>query len=263
MRRLMPLLLCLATAAPLWAEDVPASLAMLDGWTTATGKRIVAMKIALDPGWKTYWRSPGDAGVPPRIDWAEGTNLATAGIVWPMPTIYDEAGLRTIGYKHEVVLPLELTPREAGRPMDVKGVLTIGVCKDVCIPLEIPFDMEAAGKGGPNPQIVAALKRQPKVIPAADLPAMACTVDPIPDGVHLTARLTLPNQGDPEAAVFEHSDAGLWVSEARIARQGETLTVGADMVPPDGQPFALDRSGLRLTVIGSKGAVEIDGCPAG
>jgi len=262
MRRLALLLICLA-ASPLRAEEAHATLRMLDGWTTAAGKRIVGMKITLDPGWKTYWRSPGDAGVPPTIDWKGARNIAAARIVWPLPTIYDDEGLRTIGYKHEVVLPLELTPRAPGAPFDVNGVLTIGVCNDVCIPLDLPFRMTAEGKGGPNPQITAALERQPKVIAASALPAMSCTVDPIPDGVHLTARLSLPDQGDPEAAVFEHADAGLWVSEAELSRKGGTLEVSADLVPPEGQPFALDRSGLRLTVIGAKGATEIDGCPAG
>lgn len=262
MRRLVLFLLCLC-ATPLWAEQPPARLTMLDGWTTPAGRRIVAMKIDLDPGWKTYWRSPGDAGVPPKISWDGAQNIRTARIVWPVPTIYDEAGLRTIGYKHEVVLPLVLSPRAPGGEMVVKGVLTIGVCDDVCIPLDLPFDLDARGKGGPNAQITAALKRQPVVIAAGSVPGMVCTVAPIEDGVHLTARLTLPEQGAPEAAVFEHADGGLWVSEAKLSRKGERLEVSADLVPPQGQPFALDRSGLRLTVIGRDGATEIDGCPAG
>jgi len=262
MKRILTLLV-LAFAAPAFAAgDGPARLEMLDGWQTQAGNRVVGMRIELAPGWKTYWRSPGDAGVPPQIDWTGSKNLRSAEIRWPTPSIFDEEGLRTIGYKHEVVLPLELTPQAPGRPIRAAGVLTIGVCEEICIPVELPFRLDAEGSGG-EAALRAALAHQPKVVAASALPVIACRVDPIDDGVRLTATLALPPQGGTEAAVFEHADAGLWVSEAELKRKGGTIEVAADLVPPDAQPFALDRSGLRLTVIGSEGATEIRGCPAG
>jgi len=263
MKRTLTLFAITLAGPTLASEDIPVRLEMLDGWQTEVGTRMVAMKIELAPGWKTYWRSPGDAGVPPRIDWTGSKNLSDAEIHWPTPSIFDDEGLRTIGYKHEVVLPLELTPVRAGRLIRAEGVLTIGVCEDICVPVDLPFRLDAEGGSGPDPAISAALAHQPKVVEASALSAIACRVDPIDDGVRLTARLKLPLQGGAEAAIFEHQDAGLWVGEAELNRKGGTIEISADLVPPDAQPFALDRSGIRLTVIGSDGATEIRGCPAG
>jgi hypothetical protein len=65
-----------------------------------------------------------------------------------------------------------------------------------------------------------------------------------------------------ETVVFEPADRSVWVAEAITSRQGSTLTSVTEMVASSGAPFALDRSGLRLTVLGGARAVQIDGCPA-
>jgi len=261
--RILVLILAVLFSAPAMAETPVARLDLIDGWQTERGTRLVAMEIALAPGWKTYWRSPGDAGIPPQIDWSGSRNIARVRLLWPVPNIYVEDGVRTIGYKTGLVLPLELTLDEPDRALHAEGVLTIGACEEVCVPVSLPFRLDASGAGAPVPEISAALAAQPKVIKAADLPAIACRVDPIRDGLRLTARLALPPQGGEEAAVFEHADAGLWISEAELTRTGRMLEATVDLVPPEAQPFALDRSGLRLTVIGSQSATEITGCPAG
>lgn len=78
----------------------------------------------------------------------------------------------------------------------------------------------------------------------------------------MTATLALPPQGGTEAVAFETADPRVWVVEAETMRQGAKLLSVAEMVGPGGQPFALDRSSVVLTVISDHGAVEIHGCPA-
>lgn len=91
---------------------------------------------------------------------------------------------------------------------------------------------------------------------------IACNIAPIADGLQVTAELDLPARGGIETVVFEAADASIWIGEAATQRSGGTLTSVADLVGSSGAPFALDRSGLRLTVLGHGRAVEIEGCPA-
>jgi hypothetical protein len=78
----------------------------------------------------------------------------------------------------------------------------------------------------------------------------------------MTTRITMPTLGQNEAVVVEPADGAIWVSQSDTRRSGATLTATTDLVPPAGAPFALDRSTLRITVVGPQGAVEVTGCPA-
>ena len=93
---------------------------------------------------------------------------------------------------------------------------------------------------------------------------VACTVRPAADGgLYLRAEITLPHRGKGEMVVVETSNPGIWVAPTQTTRQGGTLVSETELVHVEGRAFALDRSGLRLTVISAKGAVDIQGCPAG
>lgn len=131
------LALCLATALPGLAQDgigTPVTAEILPGWVKPDGTRVAAIRFALAPGWKTYWRAPGDAGIPPHFDWTGSDNLRGVGITWPAPQVFREGGVLTIGYKDELVLPVTLAPGDAGQPMRLEGTLDIGVCSDICVP---------------------------------------------------------------------------------------------------------------------------------
>ena len=70
------------------------------------------IEIRLASGWKTYWRYPGDSGLPPRFDFSQSRNVKSVNVRWPAPQrLADESGV-SIGYKHDVVFPLEVTPQD-------------------------------------------------------------------------------------------------------------------------------------------------------
>ena len=75
----------------------------------------LGLEFALAPHWKIYWRSPGDAGFPPRLDWTGSTNLAGATIAWPAPQRFSVLGLETVGYTDAVVLPITATLAQPGQ----------------------------------------------------------------------------------------------------------------------------------------------------
>lgn len=121
-----------------WAEREMAQ-ARLIAATDAVGAQeslAFGLQIALEPGWKTYWRSPGDAGVPPTLDWSQSTNVAAVDFAWPAPIRFTLFGLDTFGYEEEVVFPLTVTPERPGEPVVLDALVTYMVCEEVCIPLE-------------------------------------------------------------------------------------------------------------------------------
>lgn len=234
---------------------------ILPGWQQADGSRMTALRIDLAPEWKTYWRAPGDAGIPPSFDWSGSENLRGLRYHWPRPVVFDTNGMQTIGYRNQLVLPIEITPQNPAQPVILRGRVDIGVCKDICVPAELEITARLEGGGVDDRQIRAALASRPLSAHEADLSAVSCKVAPTRDGLRLSARLTLPPLGGHETVVFE-SGPGIWVDESHSARQGRDLLAEAEMIADDREPFALNRSALTITVLGDGRALEIKGCPA-
>jgi hypothetical protein len=88
-----------------------------------------------------------------------------------------------------------------------------------------------------------------------------CAIEPIRDGLKVTAELDIPALGGSEFAVVELMGREVWVSEAQTERNGGRLTATAEMVPPEAAPFSLNRSDIRITLIGGGQAVDLTGCP--
>lgn len=241
--------------------------AILDGWQMADGRRMAGVALQLAPGWKTYWRSPGDAGIPPQFDWSGSRNLAGVEVHWPAPEVFHTNGMQSVGYTGDVVLPLEVVPADPGRPVALRLEMELGVCEDICVPATLLLEADLGpAAGDPQGQAGRAVSRglaaRPASGAAAGVGSVACEIAPIADGLRVTARMDLPRQGGAEVVVIEPGAPEIWVAESVVVRQGPTLQAVTEMVGPSGAPFALDRSAMRITVLGSGGAAEIVGCPA-
>ena len=94
------------------------------------------LDITLDNGWKTYWRMPGDAGVPPEFRWDLSRNVADVKVYWPAPARYIDAGGETVGYKDHVIFPLDVMLKDSAAPAMLALDLFFAVCEDICIPAE-------------------------------------------------------------------------------------------------------------------------------
>ncbi|MBT9384855.1 hypothetical protein KM176_13375 [Pseudooceanicola sp. CBS1P-1] len=268
--------LCLAGLAALgsvpvaqanpYAEYLVAQI--LPGWRQGDGEHIAGLELTLAHGWKTYWRSPGSAGIPPRFDWSGSDNVKSLQIVWPKPVVFDWDGLRSIGYKDHVVLPLQVVPKDPSQPVRLQGEINLGICEAVCVPLDVHVVATLPAEAGHrDPPIAAALAGRPYSAREARLTRVTCTLKPLqdkgqPDGAELVARLTMPSAGGSEVAVFEPNLPDVAVSDARSARQGDVLVVRARLQSGDKGGALLDRSRLKITVLGSKYAVEVQGCAA-
>ncbi len=256
---------CLCLATPAFAQGVEqlVQLEVLDGGKSSNGTYQGALRLTLKDGWKTYWRAPGDAGIPPQFDWSRSGNVGHVEIIWPAPGVFDQNGLQSIGYEDQLVLPVKITPKNAAKPVRLRGQMDLGVCKDVCVPGRLDFDHTLNAQAGRNPAIAAALAQRPYSAREAGVAAAACHLKPTSDGMQIEAHIRMPSAGGSEVAVIEPGNPTLWASQAETSRQGDTLIARSEVISASGSPFALDRSEVRITVLGASHAVDIVGCSAG
>lgn len=240
------------------------SIEFLDGWRLPDGRRMAAARIRLEDGWKTYWRAPGGIGIPARFDWTGSDNLSEVRFHWPAPSVFREDGLVTIGYKHELVLPIELTAVDAGQPIVIRTAVEFAICRDVCLPASAQIDaVLMPGAEVEKAAISAALDAAPITAAEAGIRQVSCTVAPVDDGFAITAHFTTSTSlTDSALTVFEYPHSDVWISEARTTRSGNEVTVTSMLQSYSEAPLVLDRSRMRLTVLDQGQAVDIQGCPA-
>jgi hypothetical protein len=256
----LPVVLPVAFTASAQVPEDMVRAEMLSGWRMENGAHISALRLTLAPGWKTYWRAPGDGGIPPLFDWTGSGNLSAVTVSWPVPEVFYLNGMRSVGYSEVVTIPIEFRPAEDGAPIAVSGRIEIGVCQDICVPVSLAVAADLAPEGVSDPRIAAALDDRPMTRQEAGVKGVDCVLEPISDGLRLTATITMPQLGPDEETVVELTGAPVWVSEPDVTRRGATLRAVADLVPPEAAPFALERDALRFTVISDGQAVDIRGC---
>lgn len=147
-------LVCAALPAPAatesaWAVKDEVQARLISGVSGVAGSELpLGLEIALAPGWKTYWRSPGAAGLPVSIDWEGSENLKSAALAWPAPLRFIQQDLDTFGYEGKVVLPIHATLENGANPAALKAHVSLMICKDVCIPyeLDLALDLPVGGK---------------------------------------------------------------------------------------------------------------------
>lgn len=118
-----------------WSQAGKSSLRLIAGPTAPSGKQRVGVEIVLAPGYKTYWRNPGDFGIPPVFDWTGSTNVAGLDVRWPVPERFvDNAGF-SIGYVGEVVIPISVQPLDPAQPVMLTLKLDYAICEKICTPV--------------------------------------------------------------------------------------------------------------------------------
>lgn len=120
------------------------------------------VEVVLNAGWKTYWRYPGDAGIPPRFDWSGSENVANVEVFFPAPKrITDGSGQTSIGYEGRVTFPLRITARDSSKPVTLKLKFDFATCEKLCIPAEAVTSLTFSANATQEPEIAAAEKRLP------------------------------------------------------------------------------------------------------
>ncbi|WP_232830665.1 protein-disulfide reductase DsbD [Tropicimonas sp. IMCC34011] len=108
-----------------------------DGVAPGATTLSAGLDVVLNEGWKTYWRSPGEVGLPPEIDWSASENVSDVEMLWPAPHRFRAFGIENYGYDERVVFPLRVTLEDPGAPARLEGHGSLLVCSDVCIPQDV------------------------------------------------------------------------------------------------------------------------------
>ncbi len=134
--------------ASFWMQGVQAEVRVISAFT-ATGETETTVPLGLEfqmnEGWHIYWRTPGEAGLPPQLDHGPSLNVAETAFSWPVPTRDVTYGIETFVYKDRVVLPLDVSLQSPGEPLDLRGKIDFLICADVCIPDSVEVDFSLPG----------------------------------------------------------------------------------------------------------------------
>ena len=155
-----------ADDASRWDGDARSAVRLIAGSRANDGKVLGAgIEIRLKPGWHTYWRYPGDAGVPPTFDFKGSQNLREVEVLWPAPQRLVQDGGVSIGYEHHVVLPLRILAEDGARPVLLRLKLDYAICEKLCVPAQAGAELALpVGAAAQNVSLAAAVARVPRQV---------------------------------------------------------------------------------------------------
>jgi DsbC/DsbD-like thiol-disulfide interchange protein len=242
-----------------WQRDGHSAVRLLAG-SRSGAVLLGGIAFQLQPGWKTYWRTPGDSGVPPRFDFTKSENIEAVTVLWPAPTKFDDgAGGTSLGYHDQIVLPLRIVPKSADKPVTLRAEINYAVCEKICIPVdasaELAFSSVAstedsalfaaldtvpkpANVGDPNPLTIRDVKREGKDKVLVDV------VTPDDRKLNLFVEGPTPDWGLPVPKLLDLHPPGV-----------RRFVFALDGVPPGVNP---EGAALKLTLVGGDRAYEFN-----
>jgi len=242
-----------------WQRDGHSAVRLLAG-SRSGAVLLGGIAFQLQPGWKTYWRTPGDSGVPPRFDFSKSENIEAVTILWPAPTKFDDgAGGHSLGYKNQIVLPLRIVAKNTDKPVTLRADINYAVCEKLCIPVEANAELafasvastedsalfaaldtvpKPASIGDPNPLTIRDVKRDGKSSVLVDV------ATPDAREVNLFVEGPTPDWALPVPALLEQSPPGV-----------KRFSFELDGLPPGANPAG---AALKLTLVGGDRAYEFN-----
>ena len=245
-----------------WVPAQQSAIRLIAGGPAAPGdpQLKAGVEIKLTPGWHTYWRYPGDAGVAPRFDWRGSENLAGVDVLWPAPERILAGGSVSIGYERDVIFPLRIRPTDPARPVKLALKLEYAVCERLCVPAEarVRLDVPASG-AAPVPALAAAETNVPRRVKLGEAGSLAIIGVKLERGAVPRALVTARVPPGSKSDLFAEGPSAEWalpVPERIAAEAGlvrftfplEGAPTGTKPIPPM----------LRLTLVAGEQAIEVD-----
>lgn len=239
-----------------WAENEGGRMRLVALAPDAAGKIRAALQIEPKPGWITYWKEPGNSGIPPQLTIAAGSGVTLGAIAYPVPKHFFNGAVEDIAYDAPVTLPLSLNA--AGKvPVEIDAVAFIGICKDICIPFQANFQLKLGPAIQSHPQeeaILAAADATLPKPPSADFGVTAHAMSPDRKTLSLTLALPEGGKGAPDIIVTGPSGYA-FTKQIGGKRDGATFKtdVAIGKLPKD-----YDLSGKRWGVLVIEGGKAME-----
>jgi DsbC/DsbD-like thiol-disulfide interchange protein len=245
-----------------WDGDARSAVRLIAGSSPPDGGPIRAgVEIRLKSGWHTYWRYPGDAGVPPRFDFSQSQNLKSVEVRWPAPQRIPEQGLVAIGYTGDVILPLAIVPQIRGEPVKLRLKLDYAVCEMLCVPAEGKAELVlTAGASSHETALAAAEARVPKRTALGEGSALIVRSVRRED-TGRRPRIIVDVAAPPaaEIALFAEGPTADWALPVPAAVDGAPKGLQRFAFELDGAPPGASYDGARiaLTAVAGDAAIEV------
>jgi len=202
-----------------WVDHDYAKVRLVSAQTElGDGSLMLGVEIALAKGWKTYWRYPGDSGLPPRFDWSGSQNLKSAEPLWPAPEKFTKPDT-TYGYKQHVILPLKVEAADEDEPLNLSLTFNYGFCDDICVPAEAVFNMTLAPGEGERSVEAAQIETFEARVPEA-LSARSSRAAARLENENKLELLLEGGDGAPPVLIVDGLE-GVYFSEAELVHIGE------------------------------------------
>ncbi|HEY7247165.1 MAG TPA: protein-disulfide reductase DsbD domain-containing protein [Xanthobacteraceae bacterium] len=243
-------------AASPWDGDARSAMRLIAGSSEAP--IAAGIEIRIQPGWHTYWRYPGDAGVPPRFDFAGSRNLESATVQWPVPRRIEEQGLTVIGYTSDVIFPLVVVPQHRGEPVTVRLKLEYAVCEKLCVPAEATAELVLAVAPSPYDETLAqAQSRVPRKRALGEGGTLAIRALRR-DETHRRAivDVAVPHQTDVE--LFAEGPTAAWALPIPVRSGAPAAGVQRFVFDLDGAPPGASYAGTPVTLTAAAGGEAIE-----
>jgi DsbC/DsbD-like thiol-disulfide interchange protein len=250
-----------AADASAWDAQPHAAVRLIAGAaSTATALR-AGVEIKLDPGWKTYWRYPGDSGVPPRFVFARSDNVETISLAWPAPHGFSDGIGSSIGYDGHVVFPLRITPKDRAKPVVVRLDLDFAICERLCVPADVKAELELdGGASAQEATLMASEARVPKPSHLGDSGALAVrSVTRMADTKRPRVRVDVAAPDGAPVELFAEGPTAEWALPIPAPEPGapagtRRFSFDIDGLPPGARA---DGAALTLTAVSPDAAIEV------
>src|SRR6478609_8972671 len=242
-----------------WQRDGHSAVRLLAG-SRSGAVLLGGIAIQLQPGWKTYWRTPGDSGVPPRFDFSKSDNVEAETVLWPAPKKFDDgAGGTALGYKQQVVLPLRIVAKNADKPVTLRAQVSYAVCDKLCVPVDARAELAFASVASTeDSNLSEALNTVPKPANVGDPNALTIR-DVKRDGKNnVLVDVTAPEA--KEVSLFVEGPTPDWALPVpRLVEQSppgvKRFAFELDGLPPGA---SAEGAALKLTLVSGDRAYEFN-----
>lgn len=240
-----------------WVEVPNARVRLVASAQEGGGPPLAGLEIVLEPGWKTYWRTPGDGGLAPSFDFTRSWNVAAAEVRYPWPHRYRAGTSVSNVYEGGVLFPIDVTPQLAGAPTMLNVTIAFGVCDVICIPVQLEASL-LLSPDQVDPEALRLINEAQALVPAAPTPTFTASSLGVrgfsPRVIDIEARVEVPQPFGAELFVEAPSH---WIATPanQIRQEGNIVVFGfALQRPTTDTPIAGTR--LRLTTVSGNAAVE-------
>jgi len=239
-----------------WDADSQARMRLIAGSSMRAG-----VEIRLSPGWKTYWRYPGDSGVPPRFDFTGSQNVKSVEVAWPAPHAFTDDSGTSIGYKNGVIFPLRIVPDDPKRPVQIRLKLEYGVCEKYCALVNGAAELALAGEPssleGAIAKAEALVPKRAKLGDDAPLAIRTVRREAGTDHPRIIVDVATPDPGPVE--LFAEGPTPDWALPVPAPIEGAPAGLRRFAFALDGLPPGATASGARLTftLVAGDRAIEV------